>query len=106
MPERHRIEICTLYAPCASRRRYGHGWRAPVSSCEIRGKSGAGERTRTADLLITNHSGAVQPRPGIASASAPQGVSCREIVWAARTHCAWLYRQASRTTEAVETLRP
>ena len=53
--EREGIGICTLYAPYASRRHGGRGWCAPVSRGELRRKSGAGERTRTADLLITNH---------------------------------------------------
>ena len=56
MLERHRIRICTLYAPYASRRHEKHAWRTPVKRLKIRGKAGAGERTRTADLLITNHS--------------------------------------------------
>ena len=54
MLKRERIGICTLCAPYASRRHGRRGWRAPVSLCEVRRKSGAVERTRTADLLITN----------------------------------------------------
>ena len=54
-PDRHRIGICTLYAPYASRRHGGGCWLAPVSVWAIRRKAGAGERTRTADLLTTNH---------------------------------------------------
>ena len=50
----HRTGICTLYAPCATSRRAGRAGRAPVKNCQVRGKAGAGERTRTADLLITN----------------------------------------------------
>ena len=48
------IGICTLYAPYASEASRGRTRRAPVSIWRIRRKSGAGERTRTADLLITN----------------------------------------------------
>ena len=55
MLKRERIGICTLCAPYASRRHGGRGWLAPVNRCKIRRKSGAGERTRTADLLITNN---------------------------------------------------
>ena len=53
MLKRKGIGICTLYAPYASRRHGGRGWLVPVSLCKISGKPGAGERTRTADLLIT-----------------------------------------------------
>ena len=56
MLERQRIGICTLCAPYASRRPVDCTWQSPVSLWNKRRKSGAGERTRTADLLITNHS--------------------------------------------------
>ena len=54
MLKREGIGICTLCAPYASGRHGRRTWRALVSVCKIRRKSGAGERTRTADLLITN----------------------------------------------------
>ena len=46
--------ICTLYAPYAIRCRDRGAGRVLVSTCKLRRKDGAGERTRTADLLITN----------------------------------------------------
>ena len=54
MLKREGIGICTLCAPYASRRHGRRTWLALVSVCKIRRKAGAGERTRTADLLITN----------------------------------------------------
>ena len=66
MLKRERIGICTLYAPYASRRHGGGGWLAPVSVWEIRRNSGAGERTRTADPLITkqhSHSSRARRKP-------------------------------------------
>ena len=56
MLKRQGIGICTLCAPYASRHHGSRTWRALVSAGEIRRKSGAGERTRTADLLITKKS--------------------------------------------------
>ena len=38
MLERHRIRICTLYAPYASRRHEKHAWRTPVKRLKIREK--------------------------------------------------------------------
>ena len=54
MLKRERIGICTLCAPYASRRHGSRTRMALVSIWKRRRKSGAGERTRTADLLITN----------------------------------------------------
>ena len=57
MLERQRIGICTLCAPYASRRHGSRTRSSLVNDCKERRKSGAGERTRTADLLITNERG-------------------------------------------------
>ena len=66
MLKRERIGICTLCAPYAIRHRSGGAWLELVSDWKKTRKAVAGERTRTADLLIANLDGAAaQAEPGL-----------------------------------------